>query len=94
MWSDTPLITPAGETTTAKAWAKVLGVSFAPTVVLFDSEQGEVIRSEALFKRFHTASLFDYVLTGAFRKEPSFQRFLSARADRIRATGKDVDIWR
>lgn len=94
MWSNTPLITPEGEATTAKAWAKALGISFAPTVVLFDREQGEVIRSEALFKRFHTASLFDYVLTGAFRKEPSFQRFLSARADRIRATGEDVDIWR
>ncbi len=93
MWADTPLITPTGERTTARAWAGKLNISYAPTVVLFDPKAGEVIRSEAYFKRFHTASLFDYLLSGAFRTQPSFQRYLSARADHIREQGKDVDIW-
>ncbi|MCW8906561.1 MAG: thioredoxin fold domain-containing protein [Sedimenticola sp.] len=93
MWSDTPLVTPDGERLTAREWARRLSVSYAPTLVLFDPEAGEVIRSEAFFKRFHTASIFDYLLSGAFRGQPSFQRYLSARAEHIREQGKDVDIW-
>ena len=94
MWSDEPLITPDGERLTAREWAHRLAVNYAPTVVLFDPETGEVIRSEAFFKQFHTASIFDYLLSGAFREQPSFQRYLSARAEHIREQGKDVDIWR
>jgi hypothetical protein len=53
-----------------------------------------VIRSEAYFKRFHTQSLFDYVASGIYREEPDFQRYLTDRADAIRAEGQDVDIWK
>ena len=53
-----------------------------------------MIRSEAFFKVFHTQSIFDYVLTGAYKREPSFQRYISERADQKRETGQDVDIWR
>jgi thioredoxin-related protein len=94
MWSETPIITPSGEKMTARAWAKQLSVAYAPSIVLFDSEAGEVIRSEAFFKRFHTASIFDYLLSGAYKTEPSFQRYISARAEHIREQGKDVDLWR
>ena len=94
MWSKTPIITPDGKRTTARDWAKSLSIAYAPSVVLFDPKAGEVIRSEAFFKRFHTASIFDYLLSGAFKTEPSFQRYLSARAEHIREQGKDVDIWR
>lgn len=94
MWSDMPLVTPDGERLTAREWARKLSISYAPSVVLFDPEAGEVIRSEAFFKRFHTASIFDYLLSGAFREQPSFQRYLSTRAEHIREQGEDVDIWR
>ena len=72
---------------TARAWAGRLGVSYLPTIVFFDPRGDEVIRSEALFKTFHTQSMMDYVLSGAWREEPSFQRYVSARADGIRARG-------
>lgn len=94
MWSQTPLITPQGERSDARSWARALSVSFAPTFVLFDASGNEVIRSEALFKRFHTASMLDYCLSGAFLDEPSFQRFLSARSEHIREQGRDVDLLR
>ncbi|WP_052761005.1 thioredoxin family protein [Sedimenticola thiotaurini] len=93
MWADTPIITPAGERTTARQWAQKLAINYAPSVVLFDPQSGEVIRSEAFFKRFHTASIFDYLLSGAYKTEPSFQRYLSARVEHIREQGRDVDIW-
>ena len=38
--------------------------------------------------------MMDYVLSGAWREEPSFQRCIFTRADGIRARGRDVDIWR
>jgi thioredoxin-related protein len=94
MWSDTPVRTHEGRELTAREWAKELGVLYAPTVVLFNREDGEIIRSEAQFREFHTASIFDYVLSGGYRQEKSFQRYISARAEHIREQGKDVDIFR
>lgn len=94
MWSDTPVITPRGERTTARAWAKALDVKYTPTIVLFDPKGKEIIRSEAFFKVFHTQGMFAYAASGAWRKEPNFQRYLSARAEALREQGKDVDIWR
>ena len=94
MWSDTPVITPNGDALTARAWAQRLNVQYAPTIVLFNGDGDEVIRSEAFFKTFHTSGLFEYVRTAAYRRQPSFQRWLSARAERWREQGIDVDIWK
>ena len=60
----------------------------------FFNEKGkEIIRSEAFFKVFHTQGIFDYVLSGSYKKQPSFQRYLTERADHIMEQGKNVDIW-
>ena len=53
-----------------------------------------IIRVEAMFKSFHTQSVFDYVASEAYREEPSFQKYISHRADAIRETGKTVDLWK
>ncbi|MDG2075896.1 MAG: hypothetical protein P8J24_05030, partial [Arenicellales bacterium] len=42
---------------------------------------------------FHIQSLFDYVLTGAYRMQPSLQRYLSTRSEQLMEAGYDVDIW-
>ncbi len=94
MWGKEPVTLFDGSKTTARDWAKKLGIHYAPTIVFFDPDGKEIIRSEAMFKQFHTQSIFDYVLSGAYREQPSFQRFLEERADRIRGESKDVDIWR
>ncbi|MGD8567579.1 MAG: thioredoxin fold domain-containing protein [Gammaproteobacteria bacterium] len=94
MWSKTPVTTPDGKNTTARDWADKLEVKFAPSIVVFNEKGEEVIRSEASFKVFHTQGILDYVLSGAYKEQPSFQRYLSERADHIREQGKDVDIWR
>jgi len=71
-----------------------LGVNYAPGIVLFDSTGKEAIRWESSFRVFHTLGMFDYIVTGEYRREPSFQRFLSAKAEHLRETGRDVNIWR
>ena len=93
MWSDQPLVATTGVATTARQWASDLEVSYAPTIVLFNSVGEEVIRSEAWFKIFHTQSLFDYVHSESYRAQPNFQRYISARADHLMEQGIDVDIW-
>ena len=93
MWSDTALTTPDGRKTTARDWARALDVKYAPTIVVFNEQGREIIRAEAMFKVFHTQGILDYVLSGGYREQPSFQRWLSARAERLREQGKDVDIW-
>lgn len=93
MWSKTELTAPDGKKTNARDWARALDVKYAPTIVVFDGQGEEIIRSEAMFKVFHTRGIFDYVLTGGYREQPSFQRWLSARAEHFREQGKDVDIW-
>lgn len=87
------LLTPAGKKTTAAQWGRELGVAYAPTFVFFDAAGREVFRIEAYLKPFHLASGLDYVASGAYRSEPNFQRYLQARAEKIRATGARVEVW-
>jgi thioredoxin-related protein len=93
MWSATPVTTPSGEKTTAREWAKKLDIKYAPSIVIFNEKGEEVIRSEGFFKVFHTQGIFAFVLEGAYKQQPSFQRYLSERAEHFREQGKDVDIW-
>ena len=35
----------------------------------------------------------EYVASGAYSGEPSFQRFLHAKTERMRSRGERVDLW-
>ena len=89
----TGLTTPDGRTIGAAAWARELDVTYTPTIVFFDPGGVEVFRVSAYLRPFHLASSFDYVATGAYRSEPSFQRYIQGRAERMRAQGHRVDLW-
>ncbi len=87
------LTTPQGAKVKADAWARDLGVAYTPTVVFFDAGGREVFRIDAYLRPFHLASALDYVANGAYHAEPSFQRYIQARAERLRAQGENVDLW-
>ena len=82
-----------GRKTTPAALAKALAVGFVPTLVLFDARGQEVFRAEAYLRAFHLAGALDYVSSGAYAREPSFQRFLQSKAERMRERGERVDLW-
>ena len=82
-----------GRNTTPAALAKALDVGFVPTLLLFDTRGREVFRAEAYLRAFHLAGALDYVSSGAYAREPSFQRFLQSKAERMRARGERVDLW-
>jgi thioredoxin-related protein len=87
------VVTPAGRKTNGEAWARELGIAYTPSVVFFDGPT-EVLRVEAYLRPFHLASALEYVASGAYRREPSFQRFIQARAERLRDRGETVDLWK
>ncbi|MDH3319594.1 MAG: thioredoxin fold domain-containing protein [Betaproteobacteria bacterium] len=73
--------------------ARALRIAYTPSIVLFDGGK-EVFRVEAYLRPFHLASALEYVASGAYRKEPSFQRFIQARAERLRNRGEAVELWK
>jgi thioredoxin-related protein len=89
----TDVTAPDGSKLKADAWARDLGVNYTPTVVFFDASGREVFRLDAYQRAFHFASALDYVASGAYLAEPSFQRYVQARAERLRSEGARVEIW-
>jgi len=84
--------TPDGRELPARDWATELGVVYTPSLVFFDDSGREVFRSGAYLKAFHIHGALDYVATGAYEHQPSFQRFLQHRTDALHARGIDIDL--
>jgi thioredoxin-related protein len=63
-------------------------------VVFFDDTGKEVFRLEAYLRPFHFASSFEYVGSGAWRKEPEFQRFLQNKAEHMKESGEKLELWK
>jgi thioredoxin-related protein len=78
----------------ADEWGRSLKIVYTPSIVFFDAAGREVIRTEAYTRPFHLAGAFAYVSSGEYRNEPSFQRFLQARSERMRQRGQPVDLWK
>jgi thioredoxin-related protein len=92
--SGQPMITPAGERQSMAAWARQMGIVYTPSLVFFDTGGQEIFRVEGYLRRFHLAASLDYVVSGAYRSEPEFQRFIEARAAARRARGEAVNLMR
>ena len=90
--ASTAVTLPDGRASVAQAWARELGIVYAPTIVLFDRDGREAFRLEAHLRPFHVTGALAYVADGAYRSEPSFQRYLQARTEHLRANGQRVDL--
>lgn len=71
--ADTPVVTPTGERTTARAWADKLGLFYFPTLIFFDEQGQEVIRVDSLARIFRLRGVFNFVLDKGYQQQPSFQ---------------------
>jgi thioredoxin-related protein len=91
--SSEKLITPAGKKTTAAKWYENLKLTYKPAIVFFDKKGQEIIRIDAFFKAYHTHGVMTYVLSGAYKNQPNFQRYLEDKSDKLREQGTTVDIW-
>lgn len=94
IWGDQVVTLPDGEQLRERDWAKRLKIQFSPTLLFLDQEGYEVFRTEAYLKAFHTHSAMQYVLTGSYREQPNFQRFVQSRADALHEQGIEVDLMK
>lgn len=73
-------------------WAKELDIQYAPSLVFFDRRGREVFRTEGYLRSFHVHGAMDYVVSGAYRWQPSFQRYLQHRTQVLHGRGIEVDL--
>ncbi len=92
LFSTGVLQAPDGRELPARDWARELGVQYAPSLVFFDPDGREVFRLEAYLKAFHIHGAIDYVVSGAYRWQPDFQRYLQRRRTTLEARGFKVDL--
>ncbi|MCB1925961.1 MAG: thioredoxin fold domain-containing protein, partial [Gammaproteobacteria bacterium] len=72
MWSDTPVVKPDGQQTTARKWAKELGIFYAPTIVFFDEQGKEIIRIDSVVHLYRLRNVLNYVISKGYLTEPDF----------------------
>ncbi|MCW8956285.1 MAG: thioredoxin fold domain-containing protein [Gammaproteobacteria bacterium] len=70
---DTPVITPGGKKTTARAWAHELELNFAPTLIFFDEHGQEIIRVDSVIRFYRLHNVLNYVITKGYTQYPTFQ---------------------
>lgn len=78
---DTPLITPDGRATTARAWAEELELFYAPSILFFDEQGKEIIRVDSVAHFFRLRNVLNYVLTRAYQVYPNYQAWRQASGD-------------
>jgi thioredoxin-related protein len=84
--------TPDGREIPLRDWSDELEIIYTPSLVFFDADGNEVFRTEAYLKAFHIQGALEYVASGAYRSEPSFQRFLQAHTAELEARGVEIDM--
>lgn len=92
VWSQTSLTTPQGKKTTAEEWGKSLNLTYVPSMIFFDTGGVEVFRAEGWLRTFHVQSSMEYVADSIYQNEKEFQRFVEARAAKLREQGIEVDL--
>ncbi len=84
---------PDGKPATEAELGRTLEIAYTPSLLLFDASGREVLRVEGYVRALHLQSALDYVASGAYRTQPSFQRYLQTRTERLRSQGSDVRLW-
>lgn len=82
MRADTPVVTPAGQATTARAWAEELGLFYAPSILFFDEYGREIIRLDSVTQFFRLRNVLNFISTKGYLTEHNFLQW-SARTRRI-----------
>ena len=73
MWADTEVITPQGEKTTAKDWAKSLDLFYTTSIVFFDTNGKEIIRVDSVTHFYRLWGVLDYVNQEGYKTSKDYQ---------------------
>ena len=102
LWGSRAVTDFDGEELEERALARKWQINFTPTIVFFPNDPqavegkagraSEVARMPGYFKPFHFASMFEFVRDGDYQSQ-SFQRYLQDKFSRLKAEGKEADVW-
>jgi thioredoxin-related protein len=73
--SDTPVITPAGERTSARQWAQDLDLFYTPSLIFFDEQGREIIRVDSVVRFYRLRNVINYITSRGYLYEPDYQRW-------------------
>lgn len=73
------LITPKGKKITTTKWAEQLNINYSPTILFFDKKGNEIIRIESVVWFYRLRNVLKYVLSGGYKKYPTFQLWRQAK---------------
>ena len=73
--ADTPLVTPSGERTTAREWARSLGLFYTPSILFFDPHGKEIMRVDSVVQFYRLRNVLSYITSGGYLTEPNYQRW-------------------
>ncbi len=69
MRSETPVITPTGQRTTARDWAAALGLFYAPAILFFDEQGKELLRVDSVIGFYRLRNVLNYLASKAYLTE-------------------------
>ena len=75
----TPVVMPDGRQTTPASWYKQASLTRVPTLLFFDEQGNEVLRTDALVRRQRMLNSLGYVLERAYKKGWTYQRFARSK---------------
>ncbi|EGV31990.1 hypothetical protein ThidrDRAFT_1564 [Thiorhodococcus drewsii AZ1] len=78
--AETPVITPAGTRTTARAWAADLGLFYAPALIFFDEKGREFLRLDSVTGFYRLRGVLNYVADKGYRTQ-TYGAWRSSRRD-------------
>jgi len=87
---DDPVITPGGEHTTERKWAKQLDLFYTPSLLFFDEHGREIIRVDSVVRFSRLANVLDYVLDKGYQRYPTFQRWRQSHSANTGGSGTPV----
>jgi thioredoxin-related protein len=90
--SEESVVDAEGNATTPKAWAEKLGITYRPTIVLFDRGK-EIARIESMLYRYHFTGVLEYVADRRYEQYPGSPfRYIDVKTADILRNGEDVRI--
>ena len=92
-YSETPISDIHGKQTSAKQWAKDLGLDYRPGIILFNEGQ-EQSRIDGRLYHFHFKEALRYVSGKFYEEYPSYNAYLIARQQQLLRQGVDIDLSR
>jgi thioredoxin-related protein len=80
-----------GSVQSEKAFARLLKIGYTPTLLVLDEHGNTVVRINGYLPPAPFSAALDYVINGAFRREPDLQRYLKGRGQLPPERGSRID---